>query len=93
MRVLLVAPVARAGDDERERAFRIGESEMERRVAAHGEAAHVGLPDPEVVEHALDVVGRLLLRVRLRVERHVGRRVAARVEDDRPVPPREEPDL
>src|SRR5882762_7524419 len=46
--------------------------------------------DAERVEQALDVVGGLLLRVRLGILGHVGRRIAAGVERQRTVAPREE---
>src|SRR6266852_458702 len=63
------------------------------RVAAHREAADVSLRDPQAVEHAPDVLGRALLRVRLYVVENVRRRIAARVEGDRAVAAGEEAHL
>src|SRR5206468_500339 len=87
------AAVAGAGDNERERPVRMPQAEVERREAAHREAAHVGLLDLQAVEHAADVLGRALLRVRLHVVGHVRGRIAARVERDRAIAAREESHL
>src|SRR6266403_6181217 len=63
---------------------------MQRGQTAHREPADVRPGDAERVEQALDVVGGLLLRVRFWILGHVGRRIAAGVERERTVAPREE---
>ena len=87
------AAVAAARDDQGQRAVRVLDAEEQRGVAAHGQAAHVGPRDAQVVEDALDVVDGALLRVRGGIVGHVGGRVPAGVEGDAPVAPGEEPHL
>ena len=55
---------------------------MKRRKAAHRKADDVGLVDLEGIEHRADVVARAILRIVLAVFRHVGGRIAARIEGD-----------
>ena len=87
------APVPAARDDQRQRPLRVAEAEVKRRVAAHRQPADVRPVDPERVEQAPDVLDGVILRVGAPVGRHVGRRVAASVEDDRPVAAGEEAHL
>src|SRR3989441_1055397 len=87
------AAVARARDDQRKRALRVAQAEVERRVAAHRKAAHMGLRDLQGVQETANVVRGLVLRVGLRILRHVRRRVATRVEGDRAIAAREEAPL
>ena len=66
---------------------------MQCREPAHRDADDMRLCDAEPVEHVADVVARPLLRVSPPILRHVGRRIAARVERDNAVAPREKPQL
>ena len=70
------------GHDERTGARRLAQAELQRRVGAHAQADDVRLLDAQRVEHRADVVGGMLVAVELIAFRHVGRRVAARVEPD-----------
>src|SRR5579862_524086 len=81
--------VAAAGDDQGGGAVGIGETEMQHGKAAHRDADDVRLRNVESVEHGADVVARPLLRILIPVLRHVGGRIAARVERDAAVAPRE----
>jgi hypothetical protein len=78
--VLLVGfcAVAAAGDDERARALRIREPDVQRREAAHRQSDHMRAFDLEVIQHRDRVVARVVLRVALRVVRNVRGRKPAR---------------
>src|SRR4030095_1232512 len=84
------AAIAGAGDNEGERAVRVPETEVPGRVPTHREAADVRLRNLQGVEHAPDVLSGALLRVRLHVVGDVRRRVAPRIECDRPIASGEE---
>jgi hypothetical protein len=75
-------PVAAARHDQRTRALRVGEAEVERREAAHGQPDNVGAVDLERIEHGTNVVARAVLRITLPIRRHVRRRIAPRVVGD-----------
>src|SRR5262249_11383259 len=70
-------------------AFWIGEAEMQRRKAAHRQADDMRLVDAEAVEHRKDVVAGAVLRIALRLRRHVGGRVTAGVVGNAAVAPAE----
>src|ERR1700722_11619160 len=88
-----LSAVTAAGDNERQRASGIGESEMQNREAAHRDADNMRLVDFECVEHAANVVARPLLRVALDIRGNIRRRVAARIVEDAAVALREIPHL
>src|SRR6266850_281363 len=62
---------------------------MQRGETSHGIAHHVRPLNTERVEHATDIVPRPLLGVTLYLAGDLGRRIAARVENDAPVSARE----
>ena len=85
--------VAAARDNERPRAVRMREADVQGREPAHGEPDHVRLVDLQVIEDCDDVVARSGLRVFLDVVGNVRRRIAAGVVRDAAVAPREVPQL
>src|SRR5580704_346312 len=77
----LVRLGAHAGgaDYDREGAFRIEHTEMQRRKTAHRQTDDVSLVDLEVIEDVDGVIDRAPLRVHRDGVRNVGRRIAARI--------------
>src|SRR6516164_1768658 len=72
--------VAATGNDQRTRAIRIGEAEMQSGKTAHRQADHVRFVDLKRIRDGPDVVARALLRVLFGTLRHVGGGIAARIE-------------
>src|SRR5205823_13044056 len=85
--------IAAAGDDQRAGAIGIGEAEMQDGKPAHRNANDMRLRETQAVEHVADVVARPLLRIARPILRHIGGRVAARVEGDAAIAPREKAEL
>lgn len=85
--------VAAAGDNERQRAFGVGEAEMQSREPAHRNANDMRLHDFEPVEQAANVLARPLLRVSFLTLGNVRRWVTASVVGDAAVAPREKAQL
>ncbi len=81
--------VAAAAQHQRQRAVGIGQAEMQRGVASHGDADDMRLVEAERVEHGADIVARARLRIALQPRRHVRGRVSPRVVGDGAVAPRE----
>ena len=71
----------------------MGESEMQRRESAHGQADDMGLVDLQAVEHGADVVAGARLGIAIDALRHVGRRKAAGIVGDAAIAPPEVPEL
>jgi hypothetical protein len=89
MPAVRLGAVAAAGDDQRQRALGICQAEMQRREAAHREADDMRPGDGEPIQHRADVVARAVLGISLRLGRHIRGRIAAGVEGDAAVEPRE----
>src|SRR5262245_18177512 len=66
---------------------------MQCREGSHAEPDDVSLVDSKMFEHRRDVVGRTVLSVRRIILGHVGGGIAARVEGDASILPREPSDL
>src|ERR1700686_2601787 len=78
--------VAATGHHQRACAIRIGEAEMQRSKTAHRQADHMRIVDLESIDYRLNVITCALLRVFFAVVRHVGRRIAARIERNAAIP-------
>ncbi len=89
----LLGAVADAGADQRERAPRVVEAEVQRREGAHRQADDMRALDPGAVEDRQDVGRGARLAVGRRFRGHVGGRIAARVVGEAAVAPAEEAQL
>src|SRR5262249_10562545 len=78
---------ARASADDHDpiTALRVAHREVQYDVAAHGEANQVGSLDPQMVEYAEQVADQQVLRIRLRIGGHTGRRKPAVAVGNTPV--------
>jgi hypothetical protein len=74
--------VAAAGDHQGARHPGVGQAEVERREAAHGQPHDMGLGDAQMIEHRLDVGGCAGLGIADRVLGHFRGRVAAGIKGD-----------
>ena len=81
-RLVLLRAIADAGHDQRSRPRRVAEAEVEAGEAAHRQADHMRLVDPEMIHHRQDVVGGAVLAVALGLLRYIGRRIAPRAVGD-----------
>jgi hypothetical protein len=93
LRRIACRAMAAAAQHQRESAFGIGKSEMQGRVAPHGDADNMGLGDPECVEHRSDVVTRAILAVPGELRREIRGRISPRVVGDAAIASREMAEL
>ena len=88
-----IGTIARTDGCQRQRHARVTQAEMNRRVAAHRAADDVRFSDFQMAHDRRNVVGGDRLRILRYRFRHVGRRIAARIEGDAAIAPAEVTDL
>lgn len=71
----------------------MAQAEVQRGEASHGQAHDMRALDGQMIEHVQNVARRDGLRIVLEIVGHVGRRIAARTEDDAAVAAAEMPHL